>query len=82
MKVFWFSLSCVALWKSFQQKKERLVEQLLDFESKMAAFTTAKADGLQHAEGKYQTCKVSLGPISHRGVSVTYVLLYFLKCIS
>lgn len=58
-----------------------MVEELLDFESKMAVVTTAKAVGLQHAKEKYQTCKVSLGPISHRGLAVTYVLLKFLKCI-
>lgn len=61
--------SCATLWKSFQNKKERLVEQLLDFESKMAVVTTAKAVGLQHAEEKYQTCNVSLWPISQRFTS-------------
>lgn len=48
---------------------------MLDFESKMAVLTTAKAVGLQHAEEKYQTCKVSLGLIKHRGLTVTYVPL-------
>ncbi|TWW68818.1 Nesprin-1 Enaptin KASH domain-containing protein 1 [Takifugu flavidus] len=49
--------SCATLWTSFQHKKERLVDQLVDIESKMAAVTTAKAVGLQHAEEKVQRCK-------------------------
>lgn len=47
---------------------------MLDFESKMAVVTTAKAADLQHAEENYQTCKVSLGPICHRDAAVSYVL--------
>lgn len=58
---FVFSFSCATLWTSFQHKKERLVDQLVDIESKMAAVTTAKAVGLQHAEEKVQRCKVSCG---------------------
>lgn len=62
LSILCFPLSCATLWTSFQDKKERLVDQLLDIESKMAEVTTAKAVGLQHAEEKYQRYKVSLGP--------------------
>lgn len=58
---FVFSLSCATLWTAFQHKKERLVDQMVDIESKMAAVTTAKAVGLQHADEKVQRCKVSCG---------------------
>ncbi|XP_077366762.1 nesprin-1 isoform X9 [Festucalex cinctus] len=43
---------CGPLWATFQHERERLVEQMNDTESKMAAFATAKADSLQQAEDK------------------------------
>ncbi|XP_061559702.1 nesprin-1 isoform X16 [Phycodurus eques] len=43
---------CASLWASFQHERERLVEQMNDTASKMAAFATAKADSLQQAEDK------------------------------
>lgn len=53
-----FFLSCAALWTSFQNEKETLVEQMYDAESKMAMVTTAKAAGIQHAEQKCHRYKV------------------------
>ncbi|XP_019750512.1 nesprin-1 isoform X11 [Hippocampus comes] len=43
---------CASLWASFQHERESLVDQMNDAESKMAMFTTAKADNLQQAEDK------------------------------
>lgn len=56
--LFCFLLSCAALWTSFQNEKETLVEQMYDAESKMAMVTTAKAVGIQHAEEKCHRYKV------------------------
>ncbi|XP_061667964.1 nesprin-1 isoform X8 [Syngnathoides biaculeatus] len=43
---------CASLWASFQHERARLVEQMNDTQSKMAAFATAKADSLRQAEDK------------------------------
>ncbi|XP_061756512.1 nesprin-1-like isoform X2 [Nerophis ophidion] len=48
---------CVSLWASIQRDRDRLVEQMNDVESKMAAFSTAKAESLEQAKDKCEKYK-------------------------
>lgn len=47
---------------------------MVDIECKMAAVTTAKAVGLQHAEEKVQRCKVSCGLLKYANLIYLFKL--------